>query len=122
MQEKQPTEGVVSYAAALGPSLSRQQIRDRLTTVPKWSPSHRKLPHEWRISATNRLSDFFWPTSKQLQFVTCMQDALVDSYGRSLRSTAVAMNIDPKTLMREAMTQGINVPWHLKPSGRIRCH
>lgn len=39
--------------------------------------------------------------------------------GDSLRSTARALGIDPKTLMREAAMAGVEVPWMLKASGAV---
>lgn len=40
--------------------------------------------------------------------------------GLSLRKIAGSLGIDPKTLIREAMIQGIAIPWKTKPSGRVR--
>lgn len=39
--------------------------------------------------------------------------------GRSLRSIAKSLVIDPKTLIREAYIQDIAIPWKTKPSGRV---
>ena len=39
--------------------------------------------------------------------------------GRSLRSIAKSLVIDPKTLIREALVQDIAIPWKTKPSGRV---
>lgn len=41
------------------------------------------------------------------------------SRGDSLRSTAASLGIDPKTLMREAATAGIELPWNTAPSGKV---
>lgn len=42
--------------------------------------------------------------------------------GLSLRKIAGSLGIDPKTLIREALIQGIAIPWKTKPSGRVRPH
>lgn len=39
--------------------------------------------------------------------------------GRSLRATAKSLEIDPKTLIREAHVLGIEIPWNTKPSGKV---
>jgi len=39
--------------------------------------------------------------------------------GRSLRAIAKSLAIDPKTLIREALSQDIAIPWKTKPSGRV---
>lgn len=39
--------------------------------------------------------------------------------GSSLRRIAGSLGVDPKTLIREALIQDINVPWKTIPSGRI---
>ena len=38
--------------------------------------------------------------------------------GAKLRAVARAVGLDPKTVMREALALGIDVPWNTKPSGR----
>jgi len=40
--------------------------------------------------------------------------------GDSLRASAASLGLDPKTLMREALSAGMSVPWNLQPSGAIR--
>lgn len=40
--------------------------------------------------------------------------------GLSLRRIAGSIGIDPKTLIRESMIQGIAIPWKTKPSGSVR--
>ena len=39
--------------------------------------------------------------------------------GRSMRAIAKSLEIDPKTLIREAHILGIEIPWNTKPSGKI---
>ncbi|QCB43628.1 hypothetical protein E5673_16480 [Sphingomonas sp. PAMC26645] len=39
--------------------------------------------------------------------------------GGTLRGTARALGLDPKTLMREAAIAGVTVPWNAKPSGAV---
>jgi len=41
------------------------------------------------------------------------------SKGGSLRSIARELGLDPKTLVREAQIAGVQVPWTLRPSGRV---
>lgn len=38
----------------------------------------------------------------------------------SLRATARAAGLDPKTIVREAVSAGIQIPWNLQPSGAPR--
>lgn len=39
--------------------------------------------------------------------------------GRSLRAIAKSLEIDPKTLIREAHVLGIEIQWNTKPSGKV---
>lgn len=50
-------------------------------------------------------------------FAPALRAAL--SRGESLRATAKALRLDPKTLMREAAMAGVEVPWTTKASGAL---
>lgn len=51
-------------------------------------------------------------------FAPALRDFI--SRGCGLRETARSCGVDPKTLVREAVSAGVLIPWLLKPSGKIR--
>lgn len=82
----------ISYAAALGAELSVDEIRQRLTTGPAWSPEARTQPHADRLMGISSLSEFYFPVWRQRRLVANLQDVLRKGYANR--------DVDPHTVER----------------------
>lgn len=91
------TPSNISYGSALGAELSVDEIREKLTSGPAWSPEVRTRPHADRLMGISLLSEFYFPVWRQRRLAENLQAVLRNGYANRY--------FDPDKVIRKEMTQ-----------------